>query len=159
MSESPQDEPIEVEESTEEKNVFVVDPEDYQKTRKLKAINDAKDYVRKRRKDEPEVAGQSEWQGIHYRNAEAVAMYGNELLPLIEDAIEQGTLEENDLETRHGHIREFIAYDGQIPDHEKEEMKDPDPTVYMTFYRQLQRIERKLGLGLELQEEKEPASI
>jgi hypothetical protein len=159
MSETPQTEQVEVDESTDEKNVFVVDPDDYQKTRKLKAINDAKDYVRKRRQDEPETAGSDEWQGIHYRTAEAVAMYGSELLPLIEDALDQGILEEDDLETEYGSLREFITFDGRIPDHEREELADPKPYIYMAFYRQLERIQRKLGLGLQLQEDKGPASI
>lgn len=159
MSETPQTEQVEVDESTDESNVFVVDPDDYQKTRKLKAINDAKDYVRKLRQDEPNRAKSKEWQGIHNRISEAVAMYGSELLPLIEDALDQGILEEDDLETEYGSLREFITYDGRVPDHEKEELVDPKPHIYMAFYRQLERIQRKLGLGLELQEDKGPASI
>jgi len=160
MSESPRDtEEVKLEEESDEKNVFVVDPDDYQKTRKLKAINDAKDYVRKRRKETPETASSKEWGGIHLRNAEAVAMYGNELLPLIEDAVDQGILEEEDLETQFCSVREFIAYDGRVPDHENEELLDAKPQIYMAFYRQLERIQRKLGLGLELREDKGPASI
>jgi hypothetical protein len=159
MSETPQTEQVEVDESTEEKNVFVVDPDDYQKTRKLKAINDAKDHVRQLRKDMPNRASQNEWRGIYARTAEAVAMYGSELLPLIEDAVDQGLLEEEDLQTEYGSIREFVKYEGRFPDHENEEMEDAKPMVYMTFYRQIERIQRELGLGLELQEDKGPASI
>jgi hypothetical protein len=159
MSESPQTEQVEADESNDEKNVFVVDPDDYQKTRKLKAINDAKDYVRKLRQDKPNRAKSKEWQGIHGRTAEAVAMYGNELLPLIEDALDQGILEEDDLETEYGPLREFVKYDGRMLDHGKEELVESKPHIYMAFYRQLERIQRKLGLGLELQEDKGPASI
>ena len=160
MSEAPQDtEHVELEESPDEKNVFVVDPDDYQKTRKLKAINDAKDHVRKLRQDQPYKAGQKEWQGIYTRTAEAVAMYGSELLPLIEDALDQGLLDEEDLETEFGSLRTFIIYDGRLPNHEKEEFQEPKPVVYMTFYRQLERIQRRLGLGLELREDRGPASI
>jgi len=36
----------------EDNNVFVVDPEDYQKTRKFRAISDAKERVRKKRDDD-----------------------------------------------------------------------------------------------------------
>jgi len=159
MSETPQTEQVEVDESTDESNVFVVDPDDYQKTRKLKAINDAKDYVRKRRQDAPETARPDEWQGIYHRTSEAVAMYGSELLPLIEDALDQGILEEDDLETEHGSLKEFVTFDGRVADHDKEELVDAKPHIYMAFYRQLERIQRKLGLGLELQEDKGPASI
>jgi hypothetical protein len=159
MSESPQTEQVEADESNDEKNVFVVDPDDYQKTRKLKAINDAKDYVRKLRQDKPNRAKSKEWRGIHGRTAEAVAMYGNELLPLIEDALDQGILEEDDLETEYGPLREFVTYNGRMVDHEKEELVESKPHIYMAFYRQLERIQRKLGLGLELQEDKGPANI
>ncbi|WP_188788791.1 hypothetical protein, partial [Halobellus salinus] len=45
MSENPP-EKVEVEESEEKKNVLVVDPDDYRKTQKLKAIQEAKDRYR-----------------------------------------------------------------------------------------------------------------
>jgi len=160
MSEAPQDtEHVELEESPDESSVFVVDPDDYQKTRKLKAINDAKDHVRKLRKDKPNRAKSKEWQGIHARTTEAVAMYGSELLPLIEDALDQGLLDEEDLETEYGSLRDFITYEGRLPNHEKEEFQEPKPFVYMAFYRQLERIQRRLGLGLELREDRGPANI
>lgn len=152
-------EKMETEEPEEENNVFVVDPDDYQKTRKLKAINDAKDHVQKLRRDMPATAGKKEWGGIHARVSEAVAMYGNELMPLIEDALEQGILEEEDLETEYGSLRTFVRFDGHLPDPESETFKDCKSIHYMAFYRQLDRIQRKLGLGLDLQEDKGPAEI
>lgn len=139
---------------TEETAMFVVDADDYQKTRKLKAINDAKDYVRKRRRDAPDTASRNEWRAIYRRESEAVAMYGNELMPLIEEALEQGTLDEDDLETKYGSLREFVRRDGML-----EELEKPVPPMYMSFYRQLERIQRKLGLGLEMKEDKGPAEI
>jgi hypothetical protein len=159
MSESQDTENVELGESPDEKDVFVVDPDDYQKTRKLKAINDAKDYVRKLRKEKPVQASTREWDGIHQRTAEAVAMYGSELMPLIEDAVNQGVLDEDDLETKHGTLAEFVNTEGRLIDHDKEELKDPKPFVYMEFYRQLIRIQRKLGMGLDFQEDKGPAEI
>jgi hypothetical protein len=155
-------EKMEIEEPEEENNVFVVDPDDYQKTRKLKAINDAKDHVQKLRRDMPPRAKKKEWSGIHARTAEAVAMYGSELMPLIEDALDRGILEEEDLETEYCSVRTFVHFDGHLPESdsgEKVEFKDAKPVHYMTVYRQLDRIQRKLGLGLQLQEDKGPAEI
>jgi hypothetical protein len=154
-------EKAELEESPEDKDLFVVDPEDYQKTRRLKAINDAKDHVRKLRQGQPDRATRTEWNGIHKRLAEAVADYGGELMPLIEDAIDKGLLNESDLENEviDLDLREFIIHNGCIPDYENKELEDLSPAQYMAFYRQLQKIERKLGLGLELQEENGPAEI
>jgi hypothetical protein len=85
-------------------------------------------------------------------------MYGSELLPLIEDALEVGILEEDDLETRYGSLREFVRYNGTVIN-EDGKLADREQTIYMAFYRQLDRIQRKLGLGLELEEDKGPASI
>jgi len=160
MSQEPQDKTT-VEEPDEDTNVFVVDPEDYQVTRKLKAINDAKDHVRTLRQNTPNKQTKSEWRGMRKRIGEAVAMYGNELLPLIEDAIEQGVLEQEDLETNggYGNVKTFIRNDGKRIDHDAKTSERPPPGYSMVFYRQLQRIERKLGLGLELQEDKGPAQI
>jgi hypothetical protein len=162
MTENDTTEPVQVDESTDKNNVFVVDPDDYQRTRKLKAINDAKDHVRKLRRDMPPSAKTKEWAGIHARTSEAVAMYGSELMPLIEDALDQGILEEEDLETEFGSLRTFVRFDGHLPKSdsgEKLEFQDAKSIQYMTFYRQLDRIQRKLGLGLELQEDKGPAEI
>ncbi len=159
MSESEEPDHVEVEEALEEKNVFVVDPEDYQKTRKLKAINDAKKHYRELQKDKPNTASKEEWRGIHGRMAEAVAMYGSELLPLIDDAIDQGVLEEEDLEKPPGSLREFIFCDGKLSNEDTSKVETVEPIVYKMFYRELNRIERKLGLGLELEEDQGPAEI
>lgn len=144
----------------DENSYLVVDPDDYQQTRKLKAINDAKDRVRELRKDRPiSTTAEGGWQGLHNRTAEAVAMYGSELLPIIEDALEKGALQKKDLETPHGSLETFIHCEGRLPNHEKEELREPSPIVYMAFYRQLERVQRRLGLGLELQENRGPATI
>lgn len=138
---------------TDDTTAFVVDPDDYQRTRKLMSINKAKTIVHDLRRDKPKSADSKEWTGIHARISEAVAMYGHELLPLIEDAQRQGLIDDDDLQTEHGDLRKFIRYDGRLPDHEEEEIPDPIPPMYMGFYRQLERIERKLGLGLDLKED------
>lgn len=147
-----QDDPVDAE-------ITVVDPDDYQKTRKLKALNDAKDHVRSMREGAPETASSQQWEGFHARVAEAVAMYGNELLPLVDDAIEQGLLDEDELLTDNGSVRQFIKQDGRTINPDNGEYVTCRPERYMEFYRHLERLQRKLGLGLELEEQKEPASI
>ncbi|NMJ92755.1 hypothetical protein GLT81_00670 [Nanohaloarchaea archaeon] len=142
----------------EDSNVFVVDPEDYQKTQKIKSINRARMNVLEHRKKTPNTAGSNEWKGINARLAETVADYGNELLPLIEDALEEDILDEDDLESELCNIVEFIMLNGRTRD-ESGELEEPNPSYSMSVYRQLGRIERKLGLGLELETESEPAII
>jgi hypothetical protein len=154
-------EKVEVDES-DESNLFVVDPDDYQKTRKLKAINDAKEHVHKLRRDMPARTSKSEWSGIHSRLTEAVAMYGSELQPLIEDALQREVLEKEDLETEYCSVLEFIHFDGRIDRSDADDEIDLEaarPIEYMAVFRQLDRIQRKLGLGLQLQEDKGPAEI
>lgn len=158
MSQEPQDKER-VEESEEDATVFVVDPEDYQKTRKLKAINDAKAHVRSIRESYPTTATSEEFRGLRRKVCESVAVYGSELLPLIEDAIEKGAIEEELLETPTGaSVEAFILRDGRILD-EEERPEIASMDFAMMQYRQLQRIERELGLGLELGEDKGPAQI
>lgn len=149
-----------VEEPDEEPALFVVDPDEYQETQKLKAISDTKKQFRKMRNSRPNTAKRDDWQGIRAREAEAVALYGSELLPIIEDAIDQGLLSENDLDIEYvdTDVRSFVMYDGRTVD-ENGETQKPNPQRTMAVYRQLNRIQRKLGLGLELQEDKEPAQI
>jgi hypothetical protein len=151
-----------VEKADDERDLFVVDPDDYQKTRKLKAINDAKAHVHKLRRDMPEKTTSSQWAGIHKRISENVALYGSELMPLIEDARERGILTGDDLKTEYGSLKEFVHLDGRIPVYESGELVDAEEASriqYMAFYRQLDRIQRKLGLGLELEEDLEAAEI
>lgn len=142
--------------------VFVVDPDNYSKTRKIKTINDAKEHVHELRRNMPKTAPKHAWSGIHTRLAEAVSIYGSELLPLIEDGLEHGILEQEDLETPYCSVDEFIHYDGKIDRSDSDDefnLESAKPVEYMVVFRQLDRIQRKLGLGLELQEEKGPAEI
>ena len=171
MSETPQDtEHVNVEESTDEKNVFVVDPDDYQKTKKLEIIHNTKQEVLNVRKNRTELILEL---GDQFRDdgfevyerefARTVAQYGSELLPLIEEGIENGTLSEEDLTTRVSpehtemDLLRFVRRGGQIK--WNGEIEYAPELNSLAIYRQLDRIQRKLGLGLELQEDKGPASI
>jgi hypothetical protein len=166
---------VEAEESEEGDPVFAVDPEDYQKTKKLERIHKAKKEVleiRGKRGDIIQDLGdnftENGRQLYRQKFGQTVAQYGSELLPLIEDALSQGSLSEDDLSTdlipnHRDHIVEFILLDGHAISEEEEtetgEMVKVTQQYSMAVYRQLGRIERKLGLGLDLEEETPPAEI
>jgi hypothetical protein len=140
----------------EDAKLYVADPDDYAKTRKLKALADAKANVRKVRKNRPGTATNNEWENLDIRLAEAVALYGNELMPLLEEAKENGVIGDDDLDIgiREGvTVGQYIVADGQIKEHDADRFEPAPPHVAMAVYRQLQKIERKLGLGLSLHEE------
>jgi len=164
MSETRQTEQVEVEEPSEEKNVFVVDPDDYQKTKKLKAIHNARDHVldvRMNRQDNidhyDEFSGPW-YEAYHLHLAETVASYGHEVMPIIEEAKEEGVIDD-DLLSIEGpiHILEFIYTEGRVE--EDGEMTVPSPVKTMAVYRQLDKILRELGLGLSFEEDQGPAEI
>ena len=164
MSETPQTEQVEVDESTDESNVFVVDPDDYQKTKKLKAIHNARDHVldvRKNKRDSIDHYNQFQgpWYETYHRHlAETVASYGHEVMPIIEEAKEEGVIDD-DLLSIEGpvHILEFIYTEGKVE--EDGEMTYPSPVKTMAVYRQLDKILRELGLGLSFEEDQGPAEI
>jgi hypothetical protein len=164
-------EKVEIEESEKEKNVLVVDPDDYQRTKKLKLINKAKEEVISLRHDREDAIGylgdNFAGEGIetyHMKLAQTVAQYGSELLPLIEEGLEKGALEEDDTITRKVpdqtkglDVVAFVQRDGRISNG-NEARRPPEPLT-LAIYRQLERIERELGLGLDLEEDKGPANI
>ena len=150
-------EPEPVDETDESAKLYVSDPDDYAKTRKMKAINDAKAHVRKRRNNRPPKATQDEWSGINARTAEAVASYGHELLPLLEEAEAAGTLEADDYEVTalkwDVDVRTYLRFDGQLPNEHDDGLEYPPSPVLMAVYRQLERLERKIGIGPSLEED------
>jgi len=144
-----------VDETDEAAEIYVADPDDYAKTRKLKALNDAKSHVRQVRNDRPGLAKPDEWDGLNHRLAEAVASYGHELLPLLEAAQDAGVVGDGDFYTdgpRKDDVRTFINTDGHVKTADGPEFEVPPPHRAMTVYRHLQKLERELGLGLQLDE-------
>ena len=165
--EAPSDQTVEKTDS-EEATVMVADPEDYQKTKKLKSIYEAKNHVSELKRNRAdriaELSNTFRRKGLDVYSSElsgAVADYGNELLPLIEEGLDKGVIEDDDLDVSIPSgdseipLIEFILLDGDVRDGEEETRQ----ITSMAVFRQLQRIQRKLGLGLDLEEEQTPAEI
>ena len=164
----PETEPkVKAEENSD--SIVVVDPDDYQKTQKLKAINEAKKESRRYKREKTEILQKLEesWrnpeEAYESERGMRLAEYGTELMPLIEEGLEKGALTEEDMKcsrllgdgSREIDVREVVRTKGQT-DGEME----PIPVINSDeVYRQLERIERKLGLGLELETDKGPAEI
>lgn len=160
-------EKVELEEETD--NIVVVDPDDYQKTKKLQSIQEAKDHFKevKRNKNELKLELKDQWSNYDeaYRDmrARAVADYASEMIPLVEAGLESNSLSEDDLIASLGpkkydiDIRHVAGQGGKISVDSK--VKPLPAPNCDEIYRQLERIERKLGLGLELEENKGPAQI
>jgi hypothetical protein len=166
---------VEIEESEETKNVLVVDPDDYRKTKKLKAIQEAKDRYREftlnrsKRYSELVDIWDNPKKAMNHQEVTALAMYGSELLPLIEEGMKKGAISEEDLKVEtnalvdrlldkpYMDIREVIELEGMIV--ANDEYQSIPRKFQKKIYRQLERIERKLGLGLDLEEDKGPANI
>jgi len=156
----------ELEEPSEEKSLIVVDPENYQRTKKLQQIHETKKEVLKVRQSRAELIPElsdrfiDDGLSVYQRHlARTVAQYGSELYPLIEESLERGILAEEDLtiEYTETDLLSFIESDGHVRyDGEIEHCQEPHT---MAFYRQLEKIQRKLGLGLEIEESKGPAEI
>jgi hypothetical protein len=171
MTETPE-EAATVEEPDESK-YLVVDPDDYQTTKKLESIYKTKQQVlniRENRgdiiKDMSDNFSTKQRTGLDMysqRLSQAVAQYGSELLPLIEEGLEKGTLSEDDLvvslseERLDVNVVHFVKYDGRHK-HNGEFINLPEPNS-LAVYRQLERIQRRLGLGLDIEEQKGPAEI
>jgi hypothetical protein len=144
-------------EESEEATFAVVDPDEYQRTKHLQAINEAKEAVREMRKEKPLRTTSDKWDAFHARAAERVSDYGREMWTLIKKGKEKGVLEESDLEAGDIDIQEFILTDGRVQE-EGGYRKGKEPE-YMAVYTELTIIQDKLGLGLELEEDKGPAEI
>ena len=164
----PEAEPkVKAEENSD--SIVVVDPDDYHKTQKLKAITEAKKEYRKYKRQRSEILQKLEEKWINPEEAYEsergmrLAEYGTELMPLIEEGLEKGALTEEDMKcslgfgSREIDVRKVVKNGGRI--FEDGEM-EPIPALNSDeVYRQLERIERKLGFGLELETDKGPAEI
>lgn len=150
-------------------SIVVVDPDDYQRTQKLKAIDEAKkeykNYKRSRAEKmrELEEAWANPEEAYMGELGMRIAGYGDELMPLIKDALEKGAIEEEDLYLTIGgtgkevDVREIIRNGGQVRvNGELEKLRILNCSE---VYRKLEDIERKMGLGVELEVDKGPAEI
>lgn len=172
MTEINSDRPSEKED--DEQSLYVVDSEEYQKTKKLESIYQAKKEYKRVRSEKSKIVQRYE---TLYRNpkvsyyqhlASSLAMYGSELIPLVEDALEEGLLIEDDLMieaiggNRQWNILELIRFDCCIEGDfisEKGKYTPLGDKNLNHVFRHLEKIQRKLGLGLEIESETEPAQI
>lgn len=161
--------------SEETENILVVDPTDYRKTQKLKSIQKAKDHYKdftlKPVKTWENLSRVHDDTNLAYRveRQKALANYGSELLPLIEEGIEKGAISECDMkiDTRPAvakflnkeeiDLREIIDRRGAVK--ANNEIQKPASEFLDRAYRQFERLERKLGMGLDIEEQNEPAEI
>ena len=155
--------------SDDSSTVVVTDSENYGRTQKLKHIYRAKEQVQEMRRNSEELVREYDdyWRRTHGRVvyqrklASAIAEYGSELLPVIEEARHDGQLELHHMTSQSFRldVEEFVRTDGHEVDTESEEVEPYSEAKCLDVYRQLNRTLRKLGLGLELEEEKGPAEI
>ena len=167
MSEEQQN-TIELEDSSDDK-IVVVDPDNYRNTKKLQSIHKAKEHYKTlaRNRIDRETEIKDAWANyqkvVKKEVAEAVADYIAELVPLIEEGIDRGVLEDEDLmvpvytQEERTDITHLAAKGGKVLD--DGEVRPIHAVTAREVYIQGERIERKLGLGLDLEEEKGPASI
>jgi hypothetical protein len=170
MTEQDTDNPqVEVESDTDD--IVVVDPEDYKRTQKLKAIERCKEEYRKylrKRHEEVDSLGEK-WSNPEeaYRShlGTLVAAYGDELIPLVEEALEKDAIDESCLilETGPGlsadiDVRDVCRYEGNVMTQDQG-IVVPPRRVISAVYRQLERVEKELGLGVNLEVDQGPAEI
>ena len=153
----------------DDQDFVVVDPDNYQKTKKLEMIHDAKQEVLNATKDRFKLVielgdnfGPEGPELFRRVLARKVSHYGSELLPLIEKGVESGTVNESQLTVQlpgnpEIDILEFVQNNGRITYQGEENWTTEEDS--MAVYRQLDRIQQDLGLGLELEPDKGPAEI
>jgi hypothetical protein len=169
------DEPtVDVDNDNDEPKMYVVDSEEYQKTKKLQSIYEAKKEFRnvwynkedniERLKDTYYTDNHKQGEGMRlYRGhlADILAMYGSELSPIIRDAVDAGLLEQDDLEVEletDQNLLQLTRKKYQIKD-DKDGWRTLRCSCLLDVFRTYERVQRKLGLGLDIEEETEPAII
>jgi hypothetical protein len=138
----------EAEETVEVEPSEVLDPGDYNQNQRLKEIHRARQDVRDALEEMDHYATSDEHYHQHMRLAEAVAFYGHELLPLMDEAEWSYQFDETEnlpIES----VRHFIERMGrfQVADH-----RYPPKSVTMTVFAKLNQFARNVGLGADLDE-------
>lgn len=156
---------------TEDPEVLIVDPDDYQRTKKLETIHKTRQQVIEIRQSKTKMAtdnpfSKTNWQDVYNAELrEAVSQYGIELYPILKVALEEGTLSEDSLivDTHHYgevHIFGFIDRDGIMKREDSDDIEEfVHPVDSLKIYRRLDTLMQQLGLTLDLEETKPPAQI
>ena len=164
MSENKEELNVEVESSESETTVVVTDSENYSETQKLKQIFSLKKRVEEHITDrfELEKEYRKEFNNPKYvyreRLADTTALYVNEVLPLLKSA-DNISMEDFDVGSLNKDLN--VAHFGEnqgieVSNGEAEPFGVSNSKA--VFYRTNELL-REIGLGVELQEETEPASI
>lgn len=137
----------EADETIEADPAEILDPADYNQNQRLKEIHQARKDVRDHLQERPIQAKSSEWEGLNARLAEAVAFYGHELLPLMNEA---GWSHEFPDEIPFETVREFVRRMGKLPS--GSDSRTPSPPITMIVFDRLNEFTREVGLGTNLDE-------
>lgn len=135
----------EAEETVEVEPSEVLDPGDYNQSQRLKEIHRARKNVREALSDT--TAGRApvkEHTHTHLKLAEAVAFYGYELMPLMDDAGWSSELPES---FPWDDVRQFITSLGHLS-----EQDYPPKYASMVVFGELNKFTREIGLGADLDE-------
>jgi hypothetical protein len=122
----------------------ILDPGDYNQNQRLKEIHTARQEVRKVLGDMKSQGTRREHDIQHTRLAEAVAFYGHELLPMMDEA--DWTHEFTETGHPPEDVRDFIYHMGRFP--ETEAPYTPKHLTMSVFAR-LNEFAREIGLGAD----------
>lgn len=131
-------------EAPDDAELLVADPDNYQRTKLLETIHDAREKAQQR----------YDWEKHEY--AQAVAQYGDELHPVITRGLRNGALTEDDLTVELGGetvvVTQFIAMGGGLVPDDGGRVEFAPKQLSRAVYRTLTDIQYELGLGLDLEE-------
>jgi len=162
-----QDVDVDVESTEDDTTVVVTDSENYGETQRLKQIYKLRSKVQDLKMNQNELSKEYDdywsnrrgWEIFEEDLANAVALYGSELLPLFY-SIDQISEEDYKVTVSEGNsvdIRFFVDKDGM---RKNEGEVGAYPSLFsMSVFRRLNELVEKSGLGLETESETEPASI
>jgi hypothetical protein len=129
----------------------VLDPSEFNQNQRLKDIHAARRKVRERVAELPRHGTTKEHYSAHLALADAVATYGYELLPLLEDTgydLTDDRIEESQNFVWPS-VQSFIISMGQIPPDADYPSEYPMRQHSMMVYHSLNRFMRSIGLGTD----------
>lgn len=129
----------------------IKDTDDYNQARRLKTIHQARDDVRKARKNVTKGrATTAEHEATHQELAQAVATYGHEVLPLMEQTNWDGDFDDGPVES----VYQFIYSMGHPDVLTIDRDLDYIPThISMLVYGKINKFVAEIGLGADFDDD------